>query len=450
MNILFRYISVVSLAILLATSATAATTEKTSKQKGIYDSVPLRKSEYDLLDTANEMEDQMDRRGLRYKDEALDDWLMQLGNSLAPATTDEYQLYRFYLLRDPSANAFAMPDGQIYVNTGLLARLENEAQLAALLSHEINHVAGHHGLIAYRSQKSKAITGLLVNIAGAAVGGWGGLGAYLFNTGLAYSIFGYSRALEEEADRMGYQLMLDAGYDVRELPKLFEVLGQDYEGLQPRSRGKWSTHPDLVIRSEYTTALVEKTPEDKIAELTLGDDDFRARVRPLAIMAVHDYILDHYPKSALELAQTLVDEAPNDPIGYVAVGHSLIALGARSEFSEDLVLTDKEKKKQARIRSKSTRAELVAEAERSPEAKANLEHNMAEAEKAYNTALELDSEVAHAYLGLGETYLRQERYQESARAFMQYLKLRPDAPDRPIVMDDLREVTRKLKAQQEE
>ena len=118
---------------------------------------------------------------------------------------------------------------------------------------------------------------------------------------------------------------------------------------------------------------------------------------------------------------------------------------ARSEFADDVPLTKKEKRKQVRIRSKLTRDELRAQAAQSPEAKTNIEYNLAAAEKAYLAALELDQGAVEAHAGLGEIYLRREQYRDSARELMTYLKLRPEAPDRSIVMDDLRDIARKLK-----
>ena len=428
-------------------AATSHGTEKRDPQHGIYHSVPLKVNEHDLLNTADEYEDMMSRRGLRHIDPQLESWFAGIGQRLTPDPSDEYQHYRFYLLRDPSANAFALPDGQIYVHTGLLARLENEAQLAALLAHEINHVAGHHSLVAYRSQQSKAMIGVLVGMAAQEVGTVGAAGgALLINSGLSASVFGYSRSLEKEADIRGYDLLLNAGYDVQQIPNLYDILGQDYEGLQPRIRGKWSTHPELQIRAEYMADLVAKAPVDALAGLEIGDPDFRKRIRPLALTVVDDYILDDYPKTALELARTLVEEDPNDPNALVAVGNACIALGMRPGYSTDHVLSNKKKRKAAKNRARLTRAELRAQAEASPDAMANLEKNAGAAEQAFLAALELDPNRAEAFRGLGKAYLNRKQYKQSAAAFMKYLKMNPEASDRPVIIDQLHEIMKKIKS----
>jgi len=390
---------------------------------------------------------QFQRRGLLHSDRELEAWLQEIGNRLVPEPTDSYQEYRFYLIRDPSPNAFALPDGRIYVHTGLICRLENEAQLASLLAHEISHVAGHHGVVAYRSYRKKAVLGNIVGFLGAFAGGWGELGGFLVNYGLATTIFGYSRDIEQEADVKGYALMLDAGYDVREMPALFEILGEDFEGLNPRMEGKWRSHPDLLLRGQYTAALAADTAKERLTGLSLGSDEFRSRARPLALETVRDYILSDYPKTALELAKDLIEEDQEYAAGWVAQGHSYIALGATSEYSVEAQLTKKEKKAQVKLRSKLTRDELRAQAEMSPQAGANIEHNYAEAEKSYRVALNMDKTAVEAHAGLGEIYLRREMYRESARELLAYIRLRPDAPDKSIVMDDLREIALILKTE---
>ncbi len=414
--------------------------------KGIYSEVVMAAKEYHLIETSAEMHDQFLRRGLRYNDRELEGWIQQIGVRLAPKTTDSYQHYRFYIVQDPSPNAFALPDGQVYVHSGLISRLQNEAQLAALLAHEINHVAGHHGILAYRSQQKKAAAGLFFRLAGAATGGWGQLAGSLAEVGLYSSVFGYSRALEQEADARGFELMLGARYDVREMSKLFEILNQDFEGLRPRLNGKWSTHPDLLLRAEFASARADSIPESQLSELHLGREDFRSRVRPLALAAVTDYILDDYPRTALELSRDLVDENPDDALAWVAKGHSYVALGALTEYGSDLPMTEQEKRQQVKVRSKMTRDELRIQWESSPEAGVNIERNLAEAEKAYRIALDLDGNAVEAHAGLGEVYLRRGKYEDSARELMTYLKLRPQAPDRSVVMDDLRDLTQKIRA----
>ncbi len=437
---------VCAIAVVIAGPA-AAQDRNDGKDKGVYTEVALDDKDYHLIETSEEMYHQFQRRGMRYRDAELEGWLQSIGESLHPEPTDFYQDYRFFLIRDPSANAFALPDGQIYVHTGLIARLENEAELASLLAHEINHVAGHHGILGYRSQKKKAVASIFIGIAGAAAGGWGDVAGALIQVGLMSSIFGYSQDLEREADMNAFDLLLKADYDVREMPRLYEVLGEDYEGLQPRIKGKWTTHPDLASRGAYMTEIVSQLPEEQYLGLRKGEEGFREKVRPLALHAVEDYILDNYPKTAVELARRLVEEDDSDPWGWTALGTAYLALGFLSEFDEGEALTDKQKRAEVKRRLKLTREELEAEARRSPTARANLMRNLAEAEKAFQAALERDANAADAYKGLGDTYLEDGRYRQAGLAYVSYLKMKPDAPDREVVMARVREAADKMKAE---
>ena len=82
-----------------------------------------------------------------------------------------------------------------------------------------------------------------------------------------------------------------------------------------------------------------------------------------------------------------------------------------------------------------------------PGAKENLETNLAAAEKAFTTAIQIDPEAASAYRGMGMVHRQRGNYREAGAAFMKYLKLDPEAPDRPIVMADLQELAKKIKAE---
>ena len=184
------------------------------KGEGIYVAVPLREREVPMIETSNEYEDRFLDRGYRFRDPEMEEILVGIGEQLHPEPTDSYIQYRFYLFRDPQANAFALPDGQVYINTGMLARLENEAQLAGLIGHEINHVAGHHGIVSFRSIRKKILTGMVL----------GPFTLGLSDIFLILAALGYSRDLEEEADRRALPQILDIGYDVREVPELFEII----------------------------------------------------------------------------------------------------------------------------------------------------------------------------------------------------------------------------------
>jgi predicted Zn-dependent protease len=121
-----------------------------------------------LLQEVNELDLQYERKGLVYRDPEAEAFLSQVGERLTEdGPAPQNVVYKFRILRDPMVNAFALPNGSIYVNTGLLALLENEAQLAAILSHEITHVTMRHAYLMNRSSRKKALTMNVLEMLGA-------------------------------------------------------------------------------------------------------------------------------------------------------------------------------------------------------------------------------------------------------------------------------------------
>jgi predicted Zn-dependent protease len=261
--------------------------------QGVYESVPLKDGERRLIDESNELNGYFARHSLLYGDPRVVDFVANVGRTLAPRPADPYIRYRFFVLRDPSPNAFALPNGDIYMHTGMLARLTDTAQLAAILAHEVNHVAGHHSIVEFRSSNKKIVASLVLT------GVLGGLGS-IISTGLSASMYGFSRELEEEADDRAVDLLAMSPYEARALPEIYGVLAQDYEGITPRMPTIWSTHPQLEARAARTREQVADLPEG--LRDAVGFDVAMLAVRT---MTIRDYIQDDYPRTALALAQTL-------------------------------------------------------------------------------------------------------------------------------------------------
>jgi predicted Zn-dependent protease len=155
--------------------------------------------------------------------------------------------FRFFVVEDPTINASSLPDGTMLVDTGLLASVQNEAQLAFVLSHEIAHVLQAHVWREANETRAQR-TGLL--IAGL-VGGYfvGDLSLFLSGLGMAAVVNGHQRALENQADRLGLQNMIDRGYDPREGPHFLRTVIERY-GDRSTSR-LWSNHDSSVLRGSF-------------------------------------------------------------------------------------------------------------------------------------------------------------------------------------------------------
>lgn len=407
------------------------TTLSTAWAEGDYASVPLKGNEQRLIEESNELGAYFSTQSLIYDDERLLAIVRRIGRELAPPPTDDYIDYEFFVLRDPSPNAFALPNGHVYVHTGMLARLRDEAQLAALLAHEINHVAGHHGIVDHRATNKKIIAGMVLG----GFGGWGGI----ISIGLQTSVFGFSRELEREADEHAVTLLLDSPYDLHALPELFDILGRDYEGLNPRTPTIWSTHPEIRARAEISRDRVASMPkrERDVAE-------FENAVLPLRVMTIRDYIQDNYPHTAVALAESLVEHHPGDSSMLQILGDAWQAMGARGPLNPE-ELSNRDKRRNRRERVRDTRDERLAERLATEEGREAYAANLANAEETYRRALALDPDFAPAYRGLGEVHEQLGRDRDAAEAYLTYVRSAPDAPDRSIIVGRLRVLADRLK-----
>ena len=164
----------------------------------------------------------------------VDAYLTQLGMRLAsklPAGGVQYP-FEFHCVNDKAINAFALPGGYVFINRGVIESADNEAQLAAVIAHELSHVALRHGTNqATKAQAAQGFLGIASGIFGGSTGG-----ALLTELG-AFAAGGvllrYSRTAESQADVMGTQVLYDAGYDPRAMAQFFEKLEAETKGKNP-------------------------------------------------------------------------------------------------------------------------------------------------------------------------------------------------------------------------
>ena len=181
--------------------------------------------------------------------------------------------YKFSIIRSSAINAFATPGGYIYVNQGLINLVENEAQLAGVLAHEIAHVNGRH--IAEIIDKSKIISlsTLAAILAGAFLGGSGDAAAAITSFSMAAATalsLKYSREQEEAADRMGISYLVEAGYSGGGMLDFLKIMRR-YEFYSNSIPSYFLTHPGTDERIRYIDALLQTTYARKGAESILGN-----------------------------------------------------------------------------------------------------------------------------------------------------------------------------------
>ncbi len=198
---------------------------------------------------------QYDRQLRLDRDARLNNMVRTIGSRLARYSPARDYPYTFKVVQDNSINAFALPGGPVYINSGTIAATENESQLAGVIAHEIAHVALRHGT----SNASKA---MLARFPMAVVGGVIGSGSVAgqlaqmgIGIGVGSVLLKYSRTAERQADILGTQIMYDAGYNPEELARFFEKIERSE---RTRSVQFLSDHPnpgdrEAIVRREIAT-----------------------------------------------------------------------------------------------------------------------------------------------------------------------------------------------------
>jgi len=222
---------------------------------------------------ALEEQDTINGSGVLYQDAEIEDYLNQVAEKLQINSISPDISFQIKVVKDPNLNAFAFPNGVIYVHTGILARMDNEAQLAALLAHEMVHCTHRHSLRTLRSIKDRtqAETATVRELA-----------QLLGVTGSIASISGYTRELETEADRVGLDLTVKANYDPREVVKLFELLKQEIEIERIEQPFFFGTHPNVRQRIENVNNWLAEKYRGKITGIK-NTDEFQSRISRLVL-----------------------------------------------------------------------------------------------------------------------------------------------------------------------
>lgn len=171
-------------------------------------------------------------QGQLLEDPEVADYIQSLGARIGVHATDGSQRFTFFVVRDPTINAFALPGGFIGVNQGLILATTNEAQLAGVLAHEIAHVTQRHLARSARAQGRQglmtAATMIAAILIGAATGSSDAVsaGVAIAQGGAAQAQLNYTRSNEYEADRVGIGILSAAGFDPNGMADFFETMGR--------------------------------------------------------------------------------------------------------------------------------------------------------------------------------------------------------------------------------
>jgi predicted Zn-dependent protease len=394
-------------------------------------------SERGLIELAADQQELINRRGLRHVDSEIQVIIDRIAAAVFPAVSDEYIDFRVYLIRDPSPISFSLAGGQIYIHTGLLARLQSEGQLAAVIAHETHHVAAHHHFSADKSRRGKAtalgVTGVAANmVIGAAANA-----APFLTTTLSQSFrTEFNEEMEIDADAQAVALIANAGYPRISALQVLDNILRDPELASPGISGSWTTLEEVGQRRSILQASIA----NNVSPATLP--------RPLVLrnlieMTIDDYIRLDRAGVAVEWIDALIEDEP-DSFLYSAKGDAHVALGPGPNHIM-AGLTKSEIKKIKLL----TRDEIDEKYLATAEGQARYRRNIDEAIGAYTEAIRLDEGDARAHAGLGNVYFNEENYRPAAGHLLTYLKLKPDAADRHFVMEKLQHIRNVLRNQKE-
>ncbi|MGE5091821.1 MAG: M48 family metalloprotease [Bacillota bacterium] len=212
------------------------------------------------------------------KDPGLQAYVSRIGKELAARTERPQLPWEFHVVDDASVNAFALPGGFIFVTRGLMTYMNNEAELATVLGHEIGHVTNRHSV----SQISKAQVAQLGLGIGSILSPTVAKYGQLAGAGLSILFLQYSRDAENEADLAGFRYALNDNYDVRQMSNVFQTLDRldAATGGQGKLPNWLSTHPAPANRIANTQARLD-TLHKSLANARVNRDGYLQQINGL-------------------------------------------------------------------------------------------------------------------------------------------------------------------------
>jgi hypothetical protein len=263
------------------------------KGKGIYlddDTIQIEKAkirpigfnedEAKFMGLISEQAHQMKEELPYLDDPELQAYVSRLGQSLVPSWVSPDQFdFTFSVIEDPSLNAFAMPDGTVVIHTGLLVALESEAQFATVIGHEIAHATHLHGYRGYKQQSKMKWLRIGAAVGGVAVGAktdsvlagvLTGVGSSL---ALGAVVNGHGRDLEDDADRIGLEYMVGAGYDYMAAPEVWRVFAERTKDQGSVQNFFFSDHSTHRARISNLTREINAHYRGKVDRATLKTNE---------------------------------------------------------------------------------------------------------------------------------------------------------------------------------
>ncbi len=256
-------------------------------------------SEGDEIRLGEQVKQQVLQQYQVYDDPELQNYVQRVGSKLAANSHRSHLNYSFTVLDSKEVNAFALPGGHIYITRGLMAYLNSEAELAAVLGHEIGHVTARHAVRQYSATQLASIGITLGSLL--LPGGYQGVGQQLGGILGGALLRGYGREHELESDRLGAEYLARSNYNPQAMLDVIRVLKNQeslelkmarVEGREPRVyHGLFATHPDNDTRLQEVIGYADQITKvespyigrqayiNRIDHLAFGDSASQGTVR---------------------------------------------------------------------------------------------------------------------------------------------------------------------------
>lgn len=389
---IWRGLSIVCLAMFASCASTSLTPVNKS---GNFE---IQEDERRIWARSKEEQVVLDRSGYIYEDSLLTDYVNGVVRRLRPPASSQATLvFQAKIIKNPLLNAFAYPNGVMYIHTGIISKMDNEAQLATVLAHEMSHAIYRHAVVSMHNIQNTSGFLSVLQIATLPFGVFGSLASLLGNIGGMAAVTGYSRELEWEADTSGLGMMVESGYDVREAPKVFITMKRDLDEQKTDEPFFFGSHPRLQDRIDNYTSLV--TGRYSSALSTMGTERFDGMIAGL--------LLDN---ASLDLSMGRTGSAARSMQRVLKVD----SLNARAYF-------------------------MLGECYRLRAGKANVDT----AEKHYERAMACDSLFPPPYKAKGLILYKRGEKEAASEAFEDYLRLSPQADDRKYIEQYINEMKKR-------
>ena len=211
-----------------------------------------------------------------YNDPELLAYVRKVGNEMAKVSHRPDLEYEFNIIDSPEINAFALPGGYVYVNRGLLTFVNSEAELAAVLAHEIGHITARHAVQQHARTGLANVASTVGGFVTAVATGSGYIGSQISQVTSVWAqtgLSGFGREHELEADSLGAEYLYKAGYDPNAMIEVITILKnqEDFNRRVNNSSGSYhglfATHPRNDTRLQQAVASVGKLSNDQLREV---------------------------------------------------------------------------------------------------------------------------------------------------------------------------------------